>query len=151
MHASRAGPLGRCQLPRPLASYERWTTSKEVVTQIDRLLDDHTYGEIAAILNEKGYGSGQGQTFDRRRVSVIRRAYGLKDRYTRLHAQGYLAAGEVAPKLGTTSRMVRVRRANGTLPVGYRKLSDQGDCMYEDADAGKDRKTARMSERTEEV
>jgi hypothetical protein len=117
--------------------------------QIDRLLDDHTYDEIAAILNEKGYGSGQGRRFDRRRVSVIRRAYGLKDRYTRLHAQGYLTAEEVAPKLGTTSRMVRIRRADGTLPVGYRKLSDKGDCMYENPDAGKDRETAGMLERTE--
>jgi len=147
----KGGTTRSLTVARPLAAYERWTTSKEVVEQIDRLLDDHTYDEIAVILNEKGYGSGQGRTFDRRRVSVIRRAYGLRDRYTRLHAQGYLTAEEVAPKLGTTSRMVRIRRADATLPVGYRKLSDKGDCMYEDPDAGKDRKTAGMLERTEEV
>lgn len=147
----KGGATRSLTLARPLAAYERWTTSKEVVAEIDRLLDDHTYDGIAAILNEKGYGSGQGRTFDRRRVSVIRRAYGLQDRYTRLHAQGYLTAEEVAPKLGTTSRMVRIRRTDGTLPVGYRKLSDKGDCMYEDPDAGKARKTAGMLERTEEV
>jgi DNA invertase Pin-like site-specific DNA recombinase len=147
----KGGATRSLTLARPLAAYERWTTSKEVVAEIDRLLDEHTYDDIATILNEKGYGSGQGRTFDRRRVSVIRRAYGLPDRYTRLHAQGYLTAEEVAPKLGTTSRMVRVRRANGTLPVGYRKLSDKGDCMYEDPDAGDTRKTAGMLERTEEV
>lgn len=147
----KGGATRSLTLLRPLSSYERWTTSKEVVAQIDRLLNDHTNGQIAAILNEKGYGSGQGRTFDPRRVSVIRRAYALKDRYTRLHAQGFLTAEEVAPKLGTTSRMVRVRRAKGTLPVGYRKLSDQGDYMYEDPDAGKDRTTPGMSERTEEV
>jgi DNA invertase Pin-like site-specific DNA recombinase len=138
-------------LPRPLASYERWATSKEVVEQIDRLLDNHTYGEIATILNEKGYGSGQGRTFDQRRVSVIRRAYGLKDRYTRLHAQGYLTAAEVAPKLGTTTRMVRVRRAAGTLSVGYRKLSDKGDTMYENPDNPKGPEKAGMPERTKKV
>jgi len=147
----KGGATRSLTLPRPRASCERWTTSKEVVAEIDRLLDEHTYEEIATILNEKGYGSGQGRTFDRRRVSVIRRAYRLKDRYTRLHAQGYLTAEELAPKLGTTSRMVRVRRAQGTLSVGYRKLSAQGDCMYEDPDTGNDRKTAGMSERTEEV
>lgn len=147
----KGGATRSLTLPRPLASYERWTTSKEVVAEIDRLLNDHTYAEIAAILNERGYGSGQGRTFHRRRVSVIRRAYGLRDRYTRLRAQGYLTAEEVAPKLGTTSLMVGVRRANRTLPVGYRKLSDTGDCMYEDPDAGKERKKARMPERTEEV
>ena len=147
----KGGATRSLTLARPLAAYERWTTSKEVVAEIDRLLDEHTYDEIAMILNEKGYGSGQGRTFDRRRVSVIRRAYGLPDRYTRLHAQGYLTAEELAPKLGTTSRMVRIRRANGTLPVGYRKLSDKGDCMYEDPDADKARKTAGMLERTEEV
>jgi len=138
-------------LPRPLASYERWTTSKEVVAEIDRLLDDHTYSEIAVILNEKGYGSGHGKTFDRKRVSAIRRSHGLRDRSTRLRAQGYLTADEVAPKLGTTSRMVRIRRANGTLPVGYRKLSDMGNCMYEDPDAKKRGENGKMLERIEEV
>jgi hypothetical protein len=134
----KGGATRSLTLPRPLAPYERWATSKEVVAEIDRLLDDHTYAEIAAILNERGYGSGHGKTFHRKRVSVIRRTYGLRDRSTRLRAQGYLTAEEAAPKLGTTSRMVRVMRANGTLPVGYRKLSDMGDCMYEDPDAGKE-------------
>jgi DNA invertase Pin-like site-specific DNA recombinase len=147
----KGGATRSLTLPRPLASYERWTTSKEVVAEIDRLLDDHTYGEIASILNEKGYGSGQGLGFDRRRVGVIRRAYGLKDRNTRLHAQGYLTAAEVAPKLGTTPRMVRVRRAKGTLTVGYRKLNDQGEHMYEDPDAGNTRNKDEMSARTEKV
>ena len=147
----KGGGTRSLTLPRALAAYETWTTSKDVVSEIDRLLDDHTYAETAAILNEKGYGSGQGRTFDMRRVGVIRRAYGLQDRYTRLHAQGYLTAREVAPKLGTTSRMVRVRQANGTLPVGCRKLSDTGQCMYENPDAATVAKTARMSARTEEV
>lgn len=138
-------------LPRPLAAYEQWTTSKEVVAEIDRLLDDYTYSEIAEILNKKGYGSGQGRTFDHRRISVIRRAYHLKDRLTRLHEQGYLTANEIAPKLGTTSRMVRVRRAKGTLSVGYKKLSDQGDCMYEDPYRKTEGRTKKMPERTKEV
>jgi hypothetical protein len=124
---------------------------EETVKQELLALVDPTYAEIAAILNEKGYGSGQGRTFDLRRLSVIRRAYGLKDRYTRLCAQGYLSAREVAPKLGTTSRMVRVRQANGTLPVGCVKLSDTEECMYEDPDAAKQENAARMSGRTEEV
>ena len=147
----RGGATRSLTLSRPLASYEAWTTSPEVVAKIDRLLQDHTYAEIAAILNERDCSSGQGKSFDGRRINTIRRAYGLNDRSTRLRAQGYLSAEEVAPKLGTTSRMVRVKRANGTLPVGYRKLSDNGDCMYEDPDARKEPKTAPMSGRTVEV
>ena len=147
----QGGATRSLTLPRALASSEAWTTSPEVVATIDRLLEEHTYGEIAAILNAGDFSSGQGKSFDGRRVNTIRRAYGLKDRPSRLRAQGYLSAEEVAPKLGTTSRMVRLRRANGTLPVGYRKLSDNGDCMYEDPDAGKEPKTAPMSGRTVEV
>ncbi len=144
----KGGATRSLTLPRPLASYEAWTTSPQVVAEIDRLLEDHTYAEIAAIFNEGDFSSGQGKSFDGRRINTIRRAYGLNDRSTRLRAQGYLSAEEVAPKLGTISRMVRVKRANGTLPVGYRKLSDNGDCMYEDADARKEPKMASMSGRT---
>lgn len=145
----KGGATRSLKLPRPLAAYEQWTTSKEVVKEIDRLLEDCTYGEIAEILNEKGYDSGKGLQFDRRRISVIRRAYGLKDRKARLRAQGYLTAEELAPRLGTTRRMVGVKRVNGTLPVGGKKISDNGDYMYENPDVEKHFEKSRMSERTE--
>ncbi len=147
----KGGATRSLTVSRTLASYETWKTSKEVVSEIDRLLDNHTYEEIATNLNERGFSSGQGKAFDGRRINKIRRAYGLRDRYARLRDQGLLSAQELAVKLGTTPRMVKVRRAKGTLGVGYQKLSDMGDYMYENPGNAKEEKAMLMSERTEEV
>ena len=130
------GGATRClTVPRTRSAFEVRKTRKEVVAEIDRLLDDHTYGQIAAILNERQFVSGGGHAFDWRRVSVIVRAYGLRSRYTRLRERGLLTKEELAVKLGTTPRMVSVRRSQGKLNVRMWKLTDKGDYMYEDPDA----------------
>jgi hypothetical protein len=131
----KGGATRELTVPRALTSWESWTTSKKVVEEIDRLLEDHTYGEVALILNGRGYRSGQGKDFDSQRINVIRRAYGLRDRCARLRDKGFLSLEELAAKLGMTPVMVKLRRAKGALSVGCRKLSDQGDYMYEDPDA----------------
>ena len=147
----KGGATSELTVPRALTSWESWTTSKKVVAEIDRLLEDHTYGEVAVILNEREYRSGQGKEFDSHRIKVIRRAYGLRERCARLHDRGFLTLQEVAAKLGMTPRMVKLRRAKGTLSIGCRKLSDQGDYMYEDPGAAAPATTARLSARTKEV
>jgi hypothetical protein len=49
----RGGATKTVTLPKPLLSWETWTTPATIVAEIDRLLNDHTYGEIADILNER--------------------------------------------------------------------------------------------------
>jgi polynucleotide 5'-kinase involved in rRNA processing len=44
-------------------------TPETVVTEINRLLDDHTESEIADLLNSKGMISGEGKRFNRTMVS----------------------------------------------------------------------------------
>jgi len=41
-------------------------TDAEVVNKIDGLLNTHTFGEIAAILNQDGFKPGKGQRFTAR-------------------------------------------------------------------------------------
>jgi len=149
----KGGATRSLTVARNLASYETWTTNQKVVEEIDRLLDHHTYSEIAATLNQRNLLSGQGRSFDGRRINVIRRAYGLKDRRPRLAAQGLLTGAELAVKLGTTPRMVKVRRLKGTLPVGGRKLSDNGSYMYQNPDTvqAEDGASEAMSEKPKEV
>ena len=53
-------------LPRAKASWEERQTRQEVVALIDRLLDEHTDGEAAAVLNARGLVSGTGKPFRRR-------------------------------------------------------------------------------------
>ena len=125
----KGGATRSLNVARNLASYETWTTNQKVVAEIDRMLDHHTYSEIAATLNQRQLVSGQGRSFDGRRINVIRRAYGLKDRRTRLREQGLLTAAELAVRVGTTARMVKVRRLKGTLPVDGQKLNDIGSYM----------------------
>jgi hypothetical protein len=50
-------------LDRPNKSWETWTTSREVVAEINGLLNSHTYPEIAALLNDRALRSGKGGTF----------------------------------------------------------------------------------------
>ncbi len=131
----RGGATKSLNLPRPLASWEEWKTPPEVLEEIDRLLDEHTDGEIASILNERGFVSGCGKAFHARRVQKIRRGYRLKTRYTRLHDKGWLNLGEVSKKLGICAATVKRRRAQGMLSVNGIKLNDMDQYMYEDPDA----------------
>lgn len=130
----KGGATKSLTLPRPLPSWEEWRTSAEVVEEIDRLLDEHTEGEIAEILNARGFVSGQGKPFHARRVRVIRRAYRLKSRYTRLREQGWLNLTELSKKLSTHPTTLKKRRAAGVLGLGTVRLNDMDQYLYEDLD-----------------
>lgn len=147
----KGGATKSLGLPRPLSAWHARKIAPGVVAEIDRLLEEHTEGEIARILNDKGLLSGCGHPFDARRVQVIRRAYRLKSRYTRLHEKGWLSLREVSRKLGTGGSAVRARRARGALGLASIKLNDIGQHMYEDPDARMSGKMALMSTRTQEV
>ena len=111
--------------PDPLGR-EMHKTSKEVVTEIDRLLDDHTDGEVAKILNERGYRSGYGLAFTSKLVRVVQERYALKSRYRRLRDRGMLRSDEIAGQLGVAGSTVHKWRKAGLLrghvycDAGYR-------------------------------
>jgi DNA invertase Pin-like site-specific DNA recombinase len=128
----KGGRAKSLKLPKPLKSWQAWTTNPQVVSEIDRLLDHHTHRQIANILNEGGYVSGQGKPFDARRIGKIQRAYGLNSRFKRLQAAGFLTAEQLAAKLGMTSRSLRARRAKGGLNLKTVRLNDTGQYLYED-------------------
>jgi hypothetical protein len=56
--------------------------------EIDHLLDDHTYDEIATILNDRGLRTGVGNPYGPVRIMKIQQRYGLKSRYDRLREPG---------------------------------------------------------------
>ena len=115
-------------VPDPHIS-KMYKTSKEVVAEIDRLLDDHTEGEVAKILNEHGHRSGHGLAFTPKLVSVVRVRYALKSRYQRLRERGLLRINEIAERLGVAdSTVYRWRRAG--LMRGH-VYCDAGYCLNE--------------------
>ena len=95
--------------------YERYKTKDEVVAEIDMLLNDHTYGEIATILNERGHRSGRGQAFSRILVKAVRENYGLKSRRERLRERGLLTVCEAAERLNVSRNTVNEWRKAGLL------------------------------------
>jgi len=125
----RGGATTTLALPRPPSSTELWTTPREVVAEIDRLLDRHTEGEIADLLNGRGLRSGRGLRFHRNLVGRIRRAYGLKSRYDRLREAGLLTAAETAQRLHLSPSAVNSRRRSGSLPA--HRYNDKPEHLFD--------------------
>lgn len=92
----RGGATTTLTLPTALNAWQLHETSAEIVSLIDQLLEAHTDGDIARILNARGAVSGEGQPFHRRIVYKIRRSHRLRSRYERLRDQGMLTQNEIA-------------------------------------------------------
>lgn len=100
-----------------------------VVKEIDRLLERHTYPQIAAILNRCGRSSGEGKAFTARIVARIQRSYGLVPRYDRLRKAGMLTVGEIAAILDIHPQRVKVWNRQGL--IRGHAYNDKNDCLYE--------------------
>jgi len=125
----KGGAHRTIQLSLPLRSWEQRQTRKEAVAEIDRLLDIHTYPEIAAKLNECGMASGEGHPFTARIVAGIQRRYGLKSRYDRLRTAGLLTLEEVAEVLDLSTTRVKIWLRHGLLR-GH-AYNNSNSCLYE--------------------
>lgn len=111
----RGGATRTLTLALPKRSWELRVTSPEVVAEIDALLDHHTSGQIATILNAKGLTSKQGLAFHAVTVARLRHQYGLKTRYDRVRGRGLLTTEEIAEQLGVSTVTVNVWRRMGLL------------------------------------
>jgi Recombinase zinc beta ribbon domain/Recombinase len=157
----KGGANRELRLPLPLQAWKLRQTDEAVVAQIDALLEQHTEGEIAVILNERGYASGSGKVFHTRIISKLRRAYGLKTHYERLREAGLLTKQEMAARLGVSVSTVDIWRKHGLLRA--HRYDEKRARLYEDPGPNppvksqgqklrlKDRMKAFMSESTKEV
>jgi DNA invertase Pin-like site-specific DNA recombinase len=116
-------------LPLPKPAWRLRQTSSEVVSEIDRLLDDHTDAEIAKLLNHRGMTSGDGQRFTHTIVRHIRIRYELKSRFSRLRARGLLVLDEIAARLNVCSQTIQLWKRAGLLRV--HRYDDKGGCLFE--------------------
>jgi len=111
----RGGARQELHLPLPKPAWELKKTKPEIVAEIDRLLDQHTEGEIAQLLNQRDWHSSAGNPFTLRIIHFLRHAYGLKTRFARLQAQGLLTARQIGPIIGSTLSRVKYWRHEGVL------------------------------------
>ncbi len=125
----KGGQAKSLSLPIPPSAWQQRRTAPAVIAEIDRLLDHHTEAKIAAILNERGFTSGEGKAFHRLMIHNLRRTYGLKSRYDRLRAAGMLTLEEIAEALEICTKTVKEWRRDGLLRA--RVYNDKGQCLYE--------------------
>jgi DNA invertase Pin-like site-specific DNA recombinase len=126
----RGGSTRTLTLPIPLRAWELKKTSPAVMAEVDALLESHTPGRIATILNQKGHRSGDGRLFTRKMVfDLVKDNEALKSRYERLRNRGFLTQEEMAERLGITPGTVRTWARHGLLNA-Y-PYTDRGQCLYE--------------------
>ena len=104
----RGGATTTLTLARALNAWQLRETSTDIVALIDQLLDTHTDGDIATMLNARGYLCGSRQPFRPRIVHNIRRSYRLRSRYDRLRSRGMLTQAEIARRLNISVATVKV-------------------------------------------
>ena len=112
-----------------LPIYERYRTKDEVVAEIDRLLDDHTDGEAATILNGQGHRTGHGRILSSKLVKSIRWKYRIKSHYMRLRERGLLTACEMADRLAVSRQTIDIWHKQGRLRTHV--YNDEGSHLYE--------------------
>jgi DNA invertase Pin-like site-specific DNA recombinase len=126
----RGGATHSLSLPPPQNAWQMRQTPPQVVAKIDKLLESHTDAQIANILNDRGYTSGEGKRFSSLTVAKLRRRHSLKSRYQRLRDAGLLTLQEVSEILGVCQQTVKIWRDHGLLhAVPY---NDKGECLYPD-------------------
>jgi len=111
----RGGKTHSFALPLPLPMSRIRKTSDEVVRVLDQLLDTCTDREAAERLNELGHRNWRGQTFSEIKVSLVRRTYGLRSRFERLRARGFLTGPEMARQLDVSTTTIHTWGRQGLL------------------------------------
>jgi hypothetical protein len=95
----RGGQTTSISVPRPQPPPRASKVLPEVIVELDRLLERYPDSEAAVRLNALGYRNWLGHSFNTHRVTTLRQRAGLKSRFERLRAQGFLTAREMAREL----------------------------------------------------
>lgn len=112
--------------PKPMALVRK--TLPAVVQKLDDLLDTCSDHEASAQLNALGYRNWKGEPFTTKRARYVRLAYGLKSRFDRLRARGFLTGEEMARQIGVCVSQVHILGRDGVLPRQY--YGNEQRCLY---------------------
>jgi hypothetical protein len=119
-------------LPVPKRAWELRQTPASTIAEIDRLLDHHTYAEIAGILRDRGLANGEGRPFTPTMVHRVTRTYQLRRRRQRLLATGLIPLDEIAKLLGVSTATVKTWYHAGL--VSGTRYNDKGEVLYHPPD-----------------
>jgi recombinase/recombinase-like zinc beta ribbon protein len=116
------------QLPRPLRAWEQHTTPTSTITLIEQLLDEHTYDEAVAILNQRGLTGGWGKPFTVPSLTQLCRNRGIPSHRDRLRAQGMLTLEEIAAQCGVTTDTIKIWQRRGH--ITGRRIDGRREHLY---------------------
>jgi DNA invertase Pin-like site-specific DNA recombinase len=137
----RGGMSKTLMLPRPLSYCESHKQNPAMIAEMDRLLDDYNYADVARILNEKGFKTGDGLPLTSIAVGYVRKAYGLKSRFDRLRERGMLTISEMARACGVSINTIGHWRQKGW--IGAHSINDRTQFLFEDPGQNSPKKYAR--------
>jgi hypothetical protein len=137
----RGGMSKTLMLPRPLSYCESHKQNPAMVTEMDRLLDQYNYADVARILNENEFKTGDGLPVTSTAVGYIRTAYGLKSRFDRLRERGMLTLSEIARRCGVSTKTISDWRQKNRIRA--HAINDRNQFLYEDPGPNPPRKHAR--------
>jgi DNA invertase Pin-like site-specific DNA recombinase len=126
----RGGMSKTLMLPRPLSYCESHTQNPAMVAEMDHLLDDFNYADVARILNEKGFKTGDGLPLTSPAVGYIRTAYRLKSRFDRLRERSMLTLFEIARRCGVSTNTISDWRRKGRIRA--LAINDRNQFLFED-------------------
>lgn len=113
----KGGATHQLQVALPKSVTVTRKTNIAFIHEMDCLLNEHSEGEVAQILNERGWRSSTGQSFSLTLVQGLRRTYRLKSRFARLQEQGLLTARQIEDMLGPGTNRASYWQRAGVLKV----------------------------------
>jgi len=141
----RGGQTQTVTIPLPPPVGELRKTPAELIIQIDNLLDDHTEGEIATILNQQDLRSFDDKPFTGYIVKCLGKSHRLGSHQARLHAAGKLTLTEITEQLGVHHHTIKAWRRAGLLTS--HKANDRNEQLYDPPEPGDPRLVKHLGQR----
>ena len=144
----RGGQTTSLTIPIPPRAWHLRQTDPDTLTQLDRLLNDHTDAEVAAKLHADGHRSGDGKAFTGRIVLELRRSHGFPSHSERLRARGLLTLREFAERLGVHPTTINTWRRAGL--IDSHKANDKNIRLFDPPAPGDPRLVKRPGRRLDQ-
>jgi DNA invertase Pin-like site-specific DNA recombinase len=126
----KGGTTETIRLPKPLKSYETWTTSKLVLDFLDEQAENHTKKELAELLNANGFKSGMGEIFTPRLVLNIMTSHSIKSKRQRYLEKGYIPISDKAGQMGVSTPRLNRMVHDGRFQGDAVRVSDKNEYLF---------------------
>lgn len=125
----RGGTDHTLSFPLPRNAWEKRQTAEATIGLIDQLLAEHTYGQVAEVLNTRGHTSGGRLPFTAERIRAICQRRAIPGLHQRQREAGMLTLDEIAHSFGV--HPFTVKRWHQLGLIAGRRVEDRGTRLYQ--------------------